>query len=91
MNIKELLKKLEKDLRELDRDDNEPTGNYILVVERQKSVQTIIDCNTNIITCSVTHLFEILSRTDKIKSLKLIPVFLKYLFKTKTPIGRQPK
>lgn len=91
MDIKELLKKLEKNLRDLDRDDNKLTGNYILVVERQKSVQTIMDCNINIIKHSVIHLFETLSRTDKIKSLKLIAVLLKYLFKIKTPIERQLK
>lgn len=87
MDIKDLLKKLEEDLVETDRKNSELTGDYILVVERQNSVQVSTECNAELLANGVGRMFEILNQLDKEASKKTLAMlciqFLKEEFSPK--------
>lgn len=87
MDIKDLLKKLEEDLVEMDRKNSELTGDYILVVERQNGVHISMKRNVELLANGIGRMFEILNQLDKEASKKSLAMlcmqFLKEEFSPK--------
>lgn len=72
METKDLLKKLEEDLVEMDRKNSELTGDYILVVERQNGVHISMERNVELLANGIGRMFEILNQLNKEASKKLL-------------------
>lgn len=72
METKDLLKKLEEDLVEMDRKNSELTGDYILVVERQNGVHISMERNVELLANGISRMFEILNQLNKEASKKLL-------------------
>lgn len=72
MDIKDLLKKLEEDLVEMDRENNKLTGDYVLVVEHQNSVQISKECSVELLANGTSRMFEELNQLSREVSKKLL-------------------
>ena len=77
METKDLLKKLEEDLVEMDRKNSELTGDYILVVERQNGVHISMERNVELLANGIGRMFEILNQLNKEASTKLLSMLCK--------------
>jgi len=87
METKDLLKKLEEDLVEMDRKNSELTEDYILVVERQNGVHISMGRNVELLANGMGRMFEFLNQLNKEASKKLLAMlcmqFLKEEFSPK--------
>lgn len=72
MEIKDFLLKLEEQLTDLDKKDNEIAGQYILLVERQDTIQTSAACNGEFMATSIAKLFQILHKADRDAAVKVL-------------------
>lgn len=72
MKVKNFLSELEGQLTDRDREDNELTGQYILFVERQDTVQHAADCTGEFIVNSIIKLFQNLYKDEKDTATKVL-------------------
>ncbi|MDU7506399.1 MAG: hypothetical protein E7K64_10355 [Clostridia bacterium] len=62
MEVKELLKSLEKDLVEVEKKGVELSGRYVLIVDSQEDVNVSGRVDTELLVNAVWRLFEILQK-----------------------------
>lgn len=62
MEVKELLKRLEKDLVEAEKKGAELSGRYFLIVDSQEDINVSGRANTELLVNAVWRLFEILQK-----------------------------
>lgn len=72
MEIKDFLSELEEQLTDLDEKDNEIAGQYILLVERQDTIQASAACNGEFMAISIAKLFQILHKADRDAAVKVL-------------------
>lgn len=72
MEIKDFLAKLEEQLTDLNKKDNEIAGQYILLVERQDTIQASAACNGEFMATSIAKLFQILHKADRDAAVKVL-------------------
>lgn len=72
MKIKNFLAKLEEQLTGLGAGNDDLTGQYILFVERQDSIQTSAACSGEFIVNSIVELFQNLYEADKGAATKVL-------------------
>lgn len=72
MEIKDFLSELEEQLTNLDEKDNEIAGQYILLVERQDTIQASTACNGEFMAISIAKLFQILHKADRDAAVKVL-------------------
>lgn len=71
MKIKNFLAKLEEQLTGLGAGNDDLTGQYILFVERQDTIQTSAACSSELIVNSIVELFQNLYEADKDAAVKV--------------------
>lgn len=87
MEIKDFLAKLEKQLTTMDNKNDELTGQYILFVERQESIQTSAACSGEFIVNSIVELFQNLHDADKNAAAKVLALLCMQLLEEENQEG----